>query len=253
MNTDYKPDWDLYSCNIDDKPAVIGLDLALRNLAPIAHQPVSIYVAVKLQNPREDGFPDQEEFAVIGQLEDALVHQMEEKLKATFAGRTVSDGVRDFYFYAADSQGYEQIVSDVMEQYPGYKYRRSVAEDKTWDRYLDFLFPVPQEFQRIQNRKVLRVLQRHGDIGEKQRQIDHWINFSSEAERAAYLQEVEARGFKLEALNIHEQSAHPYSLQVSRTDAADPDSIDNNVLWLWDLARQHGGNYDGWETFIVTE
>jgi hypothetical protein len=31
----YNPDWDIYNCTIESKPAIIGLDLKLRRFAPL--------------------------------------------------------------------------------------------------------------------------------------------------------------------------------------------------------------------------
>jgi len=42
-------------------------------------------------------------------------------------------------------------------------------------------------------------------------------------------------------------------LDQVREDKVDYDSVDEYVLPLWSLAVEHDGNYDGWETGIVTD
>ncbi|MBW8686918.1 DUF695 domain-containing protein [Chitinophaga rhizophila] len=249
----YQPDWDIYTCHIEDKPAIIGLDLGLRRFAPLSKKPYSLFITVYLNQPRPDGFPHGEEFSMLGEIEDWLVQELENSLKAHFVGRTMSDGIRDFYFYTSDIQDYEQCIASAMARFPNYRYECGMKEDKTWELYFDYLFPDVQEFQRIQNRKVLRTLKQHGDIAERERVVDHWIYFSAEAEREIFGQQVQRLGFAIEARPIDEKGPQPYGLKLSRTDRTDEESIDTAVMMLWELAQEMNARYDGWETVIVAQ
>ena len=44
-----------------------------------------------------------------------------------------------------------------------------------------------------------------------------------------------------------------YSLQIYREDLADYKSIDEITLPLFRLAWKQDADYDGWETFVITE
>lgn len=253
MPNDYRPDWDIYTCHIEDNPAIIGLDLDLRRFAPLNSKPFAVHVSVYLNDPRPDGFPKGTEFETLGEIEDHLVQQLELTLHAHFAGRTISAGVRDFYFYTADPSLHDKFITDAMTRFPGYKYDYGVKEDKNWELYFDFLFPDIQEFQRIQNRKVLRTLKQHGDIPEKERHIDHWIFFSTEADRDRYWKMIQSQRFIIEGWPLEKDGELPYGLQISRNDKTDEDSIDITVMYLWELAREMNARYDGWETVIVAQ
>ncbi len=251
MIRDYQPDWDIYTCAIEDNPAIIGLDLNLRGLAPLKDKPHAIVVSVYLNHPRADGFPQGDEFALLGDIEDGLVADLEKKHNAWFVGRTISNGVRDLYFYCGDTFLHDKTIADVMINFPNYRYDFGIQEDKTWELYFDFLLPDVQEFQRIRNRKVLRTLQHHGDIAELERPIDHWIYFAREADRDLYWQQVKQEGFRLEKDSRSSGPDYPYALHISRMDKADADSIDEVVMYLWELAQELNARYDGWETAIV--
>lgn len=253
MPNDYRPDWDIYTCNIEDHPAIIGLDLDLRRFAPLNNKPWSLHVSVYLNDPRPDGFPKGKEFEILGQIEDTLVQHMEASLQAHFTGRTISAGVRDFYFYTANPARHETSITEVMNLFPDYKYDYGVKEDKNWALYFDFLFPDVQEFQRIQNRKVLRTLRQRGDLPEKERHIDHWVYFATEADRDLYWKQIQPFGFMVEGWPADTDAELPVGLQVSRNDKTDEDSIDLAVMLLWELAHQMNARYDGWETVIVSE
>lgn len=251
MHRDYQPDWDIYTCAIEDSPAIIGLDLDLRRFAPLKDKPHAVFISVYLNHPRSDGFPQGDEFATLGEIEDSLVEQLEEKLNAYFVGRTISNGVRDFYFYTGNTLLHDKAISDVMINFPNYRYDFGVQEDRTWELYFDFLLPDVQEFQRIQNRKVMRMLQKHGDISEMERPIDHWIYFSREAERDRYWLHVKKDGFRIEKNSRSSEKDYPFVLHISREDKTTDQRIDQVVMYLWELAREMNARYDGWETVIV--
>ncbi|HEU4554344.1 MAG TPA: DUF695 domain-containing protein [Chitinophaga sp.] len=251
MHRHYQPDWDIYTCAIEDSPAIIGLDLDLRRFAPLKDKPHALFISVYLNHPRSDGFPQSEEFATLGEIEDSLVEHLEDKLNAFFVGRTISNGVRDFYFYTGNTLLHDKAIADVMINFPSYRYDFGVQEDRTWELYFDFLLPDVQEFQRIQNRKVLRTLQKHADNSECPRPVDHWIFFTRETERDQYWQQVKEQGFRIEKNNRSSEKDYPYALHISRMDKTTDDSIDQVVMYLWELARVLNGRYDGWETNIV--
>jgi uncharacterized protein (TIGR01619 family) len=251
MSNAYQPDWDLYTCHIDDHPAIIGLDLDLRRFAPLNSKPHAIYVSVYLNAPRADGFPQGDEFQVLGEIEDSLVKGLETNLNAHFVGRTVSNGIRDFYFYANETLLYDKYIADAMVNFPTYQYDYVVKEDRSWGLYFDFLLPDKKEFQRIQNRKVIRTLKQHGDLEEKPRQIDHYIYFATEADRELYWQKISKENFVVQQRSLSGVEERPYSLHVSRVDRTDETSINTVVLFLWELASLLNADYNGWETVVV--
>ncbi|RFS19093.1 DUF695 domain-containing protein [Chitinophaga silvatica] len=251
MHKDYRPDWDIYTCHIEESPAVIGLDLDLRRFAPLKEKPNAIYITVYLNNPREDGFPKDTEFAIMGEIEDKLVDVLQTKLDAQFVGRTYSNGVRDFYFYVGETILHDKYISDVMISFPDYRYDFGVKEDNNWELYFDYLFPDVYEFQRIQNRKVLRMLQQHGDVAEKLRPIEHWIHFKTIEDRTLFWEHIKENGFTLIKEDGTENPEFPFKLCISRNDKASESAVNSVVMGLWELSQQVNALYDGWETSIM--
>lgn len=251
MHKDYRPDWDIYTCHIEESPAVIGLDLDLRRFAPLKEKPNAIYITVYLNHPREDGFPQNDEFAIMGEIEDRLVEQLQTKLDAHFVGRTFSNGVRDFYFYAGTTLLHDKFIADAMINFPDYRYDYGVKEDNNWELYFDFLFPDVYEFQRIQNRKVLRMLRQHGDASEKERTIEHWIHFRTEEDKNVYWEHIKENGFSLVRDEKLDNPEFPFKLCIARADNTIETTIDSVVMSLWELAQQVNAEYDGWETSIM--
>ena len=83
----YKPDWDFYFSNVDDKFSSIAVDLGLRKIAPIEDQPNLVWVTINMNNPRPDGLSSNEESEILGDIEDAIVvglHQITLEIYTSF-------------------------------------------------------------------------------------------------------------------------------------------------------------------------
>ena len=134
-----------------------------------------------------------------------------------------------------------------MLRYEGYKYATDFADDAGWKDYFDFLYPSEYEYQSIQNQKVLRQLEEHGDNPEAEREVDHWIYFSAEKEMEDYAVKAETLRYKvLSKKKLDDGKRMPYQLNISRMDNTQWGNVDDYVWELIELAKEHGGEYDGW-------
>jgi uncharacterized protein (TIGR01619 family) len=247
----HQEDWDFYLTNVDDKLSSIAVDLGLKSVAPIVDKQNVVWISLKMNNPREDGLSSDEEFEKLGNIEDEIVNSIVKNHNAIFVGRLTSDNHRDFYFYFGETKNYEQTVSEVMQNFSDYKYGIGTKIDKEWDGYLNFLFPLPEQYQRIQNRKVVDNLVKNGDKLEAKREVMHWIYFTNENDRENFIKKIGAENFKVEEKNkINENKEFPYNLRISRIDKVDYENIDEYTIYLWKLASENNGEYDGWETSV---
>ena len=99
------------------------------------------------------------------------------------------------------------------------------------------------------NLKVINSLKNEGDKLTSSREVFHWIYFKNENDKNNYLNEVQKQGFILVSSNKIEDK-FPYQLQIKRTDKVDENSINQYVIYLWQKANEHNGDYDGWETSV---
>ena len=97
-------------------------------------------------------------------------------------------------FYFGDTTFYDKALSEVMVAYPKYHFGYGSKYDKDWDGYFDFLYPSPQQFQSIQNRRVIDQLEKGGDKLNKPREVDHWIFFKSDNDRTNFLTKIKTDG-----------------------------------------------------------
>jgi uncharacterized protein (TIGR01619 family) len=239
-------DWDVYFTHVDGKPASMLLDLGLAGEAPIPGLSVMCYVTIDFLDPDENGMSKRGEYGRLMAIEDALVPALTHET-CMFVGRCTTNGQRDFFFYMDNAKGVEDRAEAVMAKFDEYTWDMGLVEEPGWDTYLDFLYPDEQGRDTIWNNRVRRQLQENGDKGSEPREIDHWLYFPSEQDRAAFTAEVETEKFRITPLNPEPDK--PFGLLVQREDA--PDDIDDVTWPLRELAGAHGGTYDGWGCSVV--
>lgn len=248
---EHQEQWEFYFSNVNDKLGSLLVDLGLHKVAPIADKPNVVWVSIKMNKPREDGLSSQEESVLLGEIEDALVDKIVSKHNAIYAGRLTSAGDRDLYFYFGDTTLYDKTISEVMIAYPRYEFDFGSKEDKEWGGYFDFLYPLPQQFQSIQNRRVIEQLEKEGDKLTQEREVFHWIYFKSDSDREKFLEKIKNDNFSIVSKDSDESwGEFAYRLEIKRIDKVDQNSVDEYVIYLWKLADEIGGEYDGWETSI---
>ena len=86
------------------------------------------------------------------------------------------------------------------------------------------------------------------------REVNHWIYFKSKENRDKYADKVKEKDFKIEdAGDFGEYDKEfKYKLRISRVDGVGQNEVDD-VLYLWELANELDGDYDGWETSVELE
>lgn len=254
MNSDYEQDWDVYFCYLEDTPAFISVDLGYFDIAPLTDKPHLIEVAAGLLTTTADGFPENDEWEKLEEIEDMLVNSFEEKLEASFVGKTLNSGRRGLYFYSGDTLLVEQMIDELRQHFPAYTFEHQVQEDPNWEVYFDYLYPDEESLLRIQNNKMLRLLEEQGDQAYVPRLISYSLYFRSKKDRAAVVEEVIKSGFEVvEESMLGSDKEVPYKLVLSRESKADEETIYLVTEMLQQLAIQHDGEFDGWETQVVQE
>ncbi len=250
-NPIHEEEWDFYLSNVESVIGSFYIDLGLITIAPINDKPNLVWISLKMNYPGEDGLSSNEEFDKLVEIEDRLKEFISVKHNSIYAGRLTNNNHRDYFFYFEDTTIYDKTISEALVAFPSYRYEFGTKEEQNWETYLDFLYPDPRQFQSIQNRRVIENLEENGDLLTKERQVDHWIYFETQNDRAQFLTKIKGDGFQIVNQDFEiESSDFPYSLQIARVDKVDIDSIDDCVLNLWELAEECNGNYDGWETSV---
>jgi hypothetical protein len=240
--------WNFYLTRIDGDLASISLDLGIAQDPPCEQYPNIVWVRVHLLRPRPDGLSSQEEFDDLLKVDDVLEAAIA-PVGGVYVGRKTGNGVRDFFFYAADGDSVRAAAAAALKVYPDYKHESGERPDPDWRVYFDVLYPPPVELQCMGNRDVLASLERSGDPGEKPRMIEHWIHFSDELSRRRYLDQWRTEGFSEINSYENEEGDRRFVLVLGRVDA--PARIDDVNIPMFESASAAGAVYDGWETLLL--
>lgn len=239
--------WDFYPLHVDNEPASIYLDLGLATDAPNHAQPHMAYVRVFMRKPRPDGLSSNEEFDELVRVEDSLEQAIANDSSTTYVGRNTSSGNRDFYFYTADPKAFAQAVETKMSAHAEYEFEIGERSDPDWSVYFEFLYPSPDDLQRIGNRKVTDNLAAHGDSLSAPRPIDHFAYLPDAAAAANLRDFLDRQGFVIDEPTVEDGCV---ALCFKRSDR--PDQIDEVVVPIARRVQELGGEYDGWGCEVVS-
>jgi uncharacterized protein (TIGR01619 family) len=252
VRIEMKENWRSYFCNVNDSLASILVDLGLEGEAPIASKPWLLWTWVYFRSPRADGLWDSTEFPTLSKMEDSLTSEVSRACGAVLCGRITTEGRREFYFYGETREGFNDAVATALRNFSEYSFDTGDQEDPLWDQYFNVLYPSPEDLERIKNRKVLDVLEAKGDVLTAAREIQHWMYFKSEMSRLQVKEAVANLGFRIVS-ESNDGGNLSFGISVSKVQPVDEQSIDATVIELLHLAQQFEGEYDGWETPVITQ
>ena len=243
----HEPNWAVYQSLVDSKFSVIAVDLNFQSKAPISIYPNVLWFSVRFNAVKERGMPTQPEVKAIQELEDVFIPMVLRELKSVYVGRLTSNGARDYYFYATQSEFTPKLITWFKEKYPKRQFQHGGKKDSDWSGYLDFLYPKARQLQTIMNERVIENLLKSGDSLKNKRRIDHMVYFKTKANRQAFLTEIQKLGFsKISEQDDIEDEKWSFSLNFDRKDAATEDSIERIFDAIWPLVEKYKADYDGW-------
>ena len=248
-------DWGVYLCNsfAYDLPAVIRVNLALRDFEYTANYPNRLHLQILYKNANDSGFPTREEGEYVYSIEDA-VEEIVEQHGDMLAGVVKCDERVRIFAYTKNELGYYDEISAVMSKnFPDYAYTLAVVDDPDWELYFQGLYPDRYEYQSIMNMRLIEDIKSDGD-SMVPRVLEHCLLFKTEEHGEAFLAKVMEDGFiKLSSEdrsnNEDIDKEYPYVLVIGREDAFE--NIDEIVWYLMDLAEEFDGEYSGWGCHIV--
>ena len=248
-------DWGVYLCNsfAYDLPAVIRVNLALRDFEYTANYPNRLHLQILYKNADDNGFPTREEGEYVYSIEDAVEEIVEQHGDMLVGVVKCDERVRIFAYTKNELGYYDEISAMMSEKFPDYAYTLAVVEEPDWELYFQALYPDRYEYQNIMNMRLIENIKSDGD-SMVPRVLEHCLLFKTEGNGEAFLAKVMEDGFiKLSSENQSDNEdidkEYPYVLVIGREDAFE--NIDEIVWYLMDLAEEFDGEYSGWGCKIV--
>ncbi len=138
-----------------------------------------------------------------------------------------------------------------MSHFPGYRFSAGDQPDPGWGQYISVLYPSPENLERIANMDLLEELVKKGDVLTLPRRVQHWMSFRSEQSRALFREAAAGVGYGI-VKETQSDGEFAFGITVTRTQPIEQRLIDDTVIELVRLCRSFNGDYEGWETPVVT-
>jgi uncharacterized protein (TIGR01619 family) len=245
--------WNTYFCNVNDKLASIRVDLGIRSAVPDPDRPWLLWVWIYFKQPRPDGLSSDEEFGTLVSIEDGLQNAIEKKCRGVLSGCITTDARREFYFYGATPEGFDETVDQFVGMIHGYKFDCASQIDLDWNQYLNVLFPSEEQRELIENRELLDILKQKGDKLESARDVRHWASFEHQTDRESFRNAVQVLGYRVESVNDSPNGEFRYRICLTKTLEMTLHAVNEAVIQLFRASRSAQGQYEGWECELIVD
>ncbi|UPT65343.1 MAG: DUF695 domain-containing protein [Sphingobacteriales bacterium JAD_PAG50586_3] len=244
--------WDVYIADYDGKPGSTVLNMSINDRAPIKTMPFLVVTGLNPKETDDMGFPTKDQYEVQYPFTDSLDVLVDRLVTSEMVGIFTSDGERIHYIYVQDTINLRNALTHFYKaKYPTYTYYLNVRPDVEWKAYLDFLYPNEFTKEYMGNEKVIMQLKDSGDKLDKERPVDFWAFFKTDADRSKYIDFVTDNGFEIVKEDKDDKLDLPYSIQFTKIMAINIMDFTNVTLELKKKATELRGDYDGWESIVV--
>lgn len=242
-------EWEFFPCQRGKNRAFIFVDVGGK--ATVEDAPTRLAkVHLKYRRPHANGLPTNEEFEAAIAIEKALEAFANEG-SDRYVGRVTEGGYRVFYFYTSREDGvWRRFVEDLARR-TSYDLAAEFRDDPQYDGYWRELYPTDDDWEVIQDLKVIESLEKNGDDGTASRQIDHWIYFPAKGAVMPFIAWAQSNGFAHDAEYSHETDDSEYCVRLHHHGPARIESISHHTIALRRKAAELGGRYDGWEAPVT--
>lgn len=241
-------DWVTFMRASDDAAMVIHVDAGAMPSAG-GHLRHLVTLRLDARAWRENGFPSADDFEDVYALEDSLDKGLDAYTER-YVGRQVGKQGYMLYVYAELPEHTQESLRKLTSNLASRRPRLDLREDPDWEVYRRTLYPTDDEWQRIKDEQVLARLREHDDDLTKPREVDHWLYFESRDGLDRVAEILAADGFRVVDQTPPSDEESRWTLHVTRVDSVEPDKISEVTIRLLHLAREHGGEYDGWGTSV---
>jgi hypothetical protein len=240
-------DWENYVVSLNGRPVSINVDLGFSTLAPVQEDSFVVILRVKLTQTDRNGMPRQEETEVLLNMEDRLVEMLARQIGAYFTGRFTQRGIREFYFYAPDTLGYNKAVNQAMLPFNTHEWLAQAKKDKSWSNYLEVLYPSEPDMIRIQSRRQYEQLSVQHRSGREPLSVLHFFQFSTREAMEHFLALPAINGYQLFSFSkLIDPKSGKFEAVLRKNEFLGQGWVEAVPIEFYRLAVKQGGKYLGW-------
>jgi hypothetical protein len=240
--------WHTYPVQMGDHRAFITYNHGYAEIADKDKRDFLLKVRVKIKNPTPTGMPTSEEFPALSAVDEKLDDSLTGK-GAAYVGRITVDGYRYFHFYINFPEQMASEAIDNVSKQTSYKLQYSHKKDIAKDGYWKDLYPTNDDWQVIQDMKVLDALKKSGDTPSKPREVFHWAYFLEMKTALNYGEWAQSNQYKLISVE-NTSDKKKVGVRFSHIGTMVLEDITHHTIGLNRKAKELKGDYDGWETSV---
>ena len=242
-------DWRYFPCSMEDRMAFILVNVAIRE--SIDRAPTTLTkLRLTYKSVTRNGLPAREEFEPVKSIEERI-EEFSKEADDWYVGRVTEAGKRHFYVYTNRPGDAWRGFLTKLQASSGYHIQLDLSVDAEHQRYREELYPSEDDWQVIKDLEVIENVERHGDDGMQPRKVDHWIYFDSKADSVDFVNWAKNDGFSEEVTDSSVTDDGKYCVRLSHYGTLNIGDISSRTIALRQNAAKHGGDYDGWETFVI--
>lgn len=247
-----RPHFDYYIGSLDRWPFHCGVNLSLKDAAPLEGLVWRAHVRIDLNHPTADGLATNDEEAELYNVEEQILARLAGD-EHCFVSQVTHRNRRTMVIYLkTEAKEGHPLVQGIASVTTHKAAMIECVNDPDWSEYLEFLYPQPNFEHQIRDRKTLKVMEERGDDCSRLHNItaEFWASDPAIAEKLAA--EMKQLGFPVASI-VKAEGADKGGWRITgivKSPLAIAIIDDFREKWLA-LAESTGARYDGWRAEIV--
>lgn len=244
--------WDMYMTTMSGRPASVLVDLNVVNFAPDVRMPFLVITGPRANKCDAQGLPDKDEIDRLEVILDETGNFLSALTPKGLVGTLTYNCERVNYYYVKDTTGIRTAIHRLYTRsFSDYKYALNIKRDPDWKTYRYFLYPTDENYNWMENSKVITRLLQQGDSLSRPRKVQFALFFKTDTGRAAFNEQAVIDGFNTERLATAPPRSLSFGTIISKQMPADMGTIKDVTLLLREQARIHSGKLDSWDAPVM--
>ncbi len=246
---DIEPNFELYVTSMDEGRALVSVDLALTERAPIPQLHWLLGIQLEFLDPDVDGFYTEDEEAMVTEIQERIVGVMEGEGRARYVGAVTYAGTRMFYFYGEDENYLAPLVGKIAAEYRDYDFNFMSDNDGNWNFYFNALYPAEIDIAHIRNRHMVQNLVNNGVDIHHDYSVYYYFYFQDGASRVRAASELELLGFETIDAHAYVEALEPMSLGLKMMARHNLElmTLTEKTYECFETIEKYVAVFDGWE------
>jgi hypothetical protein len=136
--SDPGPHWGVAEAEYDGSPLIVRFNETAKEWVAHPEMPIKLGFAIPLNRPNETGLPHPDENKQLGQIEDVIVREVEDKARGIQVLVLSTGTMKEFVFYIVAGADIKTIHKAVQSHVSTHDVQCIADHEPAWDSYTAF-------------------------------------------------------------------------------------------------------------------